>query len=449
MQAIRQLDWRPWFLLFVLTFVFSAGFVDRQSLNLLVQPIKTDLGLSDIRIGLLQGTAFSVAYLTMSPIFGRWVDLAGRRRILMACLIAWSACTALCSLAGGFAALFAMRMLVGAAEAGLTPAAWSMLSDVFDDRRIGRAMSIYHVGPYVGNGVALLLGGAIITHAPGWDLSAVPMLRSMRPWELAFLFTALLGVPAFLLMLLIREPQRRGASAAQGTAAIPLRDTFAVLRKERRFYGCFYGGMAMSNVAIYAFPAWLPALATRQFGVPVARVGLHYGMITLAAGVSGVILAPVAAAALRRMGARDEYLRLALLANLIVAAACVALFFRTSYAGVLAIGGIVSFFCSIATPMSGAALQIVTPNRMRGLATSIYVVSVTLTGLGAAPLLVATVTERILGDDSRVGDSLALVCGAAALGASLAIACGLAAYRRLLSSRQSPEIADIRAKSDA
>ncbi len=319
----------PWFVLAVLTAAFSVGFIDRQLLNLLVQPIKASFGLNDLQISLLQGAAFSIAYLLMSPVFGRWVDVAGRRNILLSCLVLWSGFTALCGTARGFTSLFAARSVVGAAEAGLTPAAWSILSDTFDDRRLGRAMSIYNIGPYLGGGLALLLGGAILKAAEHWDMSGIPVLHAMAPWQLTFVVVGAIGFACAILLLLVAEPPRRGASASD--AAVSLREATRIIRSRGRFYGRFYVGMALSIIPIYAFPAWLPALATRQFHVPITQVGLNYGLITLISGTVGVLCGTMVAGWLGRLGTRDENLRLGVLTNLVVFACCVALFLRPSY----------------------------------------------------------------------------------------------------------------------
>lgn len=423
---IRQ---SPWFTLAVLTFAFSIGHVDRQLLNLLVQPIKSDFRLSDVEISLLQGVAFSGAYLLMSPVFGRWVDMSGRRNILLGCVIIWSGFTALCGTARGFLSLFAARSMVGAAEAGLTPAAWSMLSDRFDDRRLGRAMGIYNVGTYIGGGMALMLGGFVLHVAQGLDLRGVPLLQHMAPWQLTFLVVGAIGLVAAALLLLVPEPPRRGTGASD--AAVSLDTALGIVNRERSFYGLFYLGMALTIVPVTAFPAWLPALAMRQFDVPIATVGIEYGIVSLLGGSIGVLSGPGFAMLLGRMGFRDANLRLGVFTNLIVLACCIALFFRPSYHAVLVIGGVASIFYSMPTPMAATVLQIVTPNRMRGFITSIYIVLVTLVGLCIAPVLVAFFTDVVFADEVRVGDALAIVCaGAALLGALTLYAC-LRHYRRL------------------
>src|SRR3546814_3596758 len=62
--------------------------------------------------------------------------------------------TAGCGFAGSYATLFLARMGVGVGEAALSPAAYSMLSDVFPRNRLARAMAVYSIGVPLGAGIA-------------------------------------------------------------------------------------------------------------------------------------------------------------------------------------------------------------------------------------------------------------------------------------------------------
>jgi MFS family permease len=63
-----------------------------------------------------------------------------RTWIIAAGMALWSVMTMLCGMAGSFPALFATRLGVGVGEATLSPAAWSMLADLFERRRLPAAM---------------------------------------------------------------------------------------------------------------------------------------------------------------------------------------------------------------------------------------------------------------------------------------------------------------------
>ncbi len=95
------------------------SYTDRQILALLVDPIRGDLGISDVQISVLQGAAFAVLYSFIGLPLGRIADLVPRRALLTFAVAMWSLGTILCGLAHSFAALFAARLLVGVGEAAL------------------------------------------------------------------------------------------------------------------------------------------------------------------------------------------------------------------------------------------------------------------------------------------------------------------------------------------
>ena len=74
-----------YFILAMLTVIYSLNFLDRQLLAILAEPIKQDLGLSDTQLGMLTGLVFAIFY-TMLGVPLAWVAAAlvpratGRRR---------------------------------------------------------------------------------------------------------------------------------------------------------------------------------------------------------------------------------------------------------------------------------------------------------------------------------------------------------------------------------
>src|SRR6185295_8142644 len=91
-----------WYVAVVLMVCNTLSFIDRQILGLLVTPIKLELGLSDTRIGLLQGLAFGVFYTLLGIPMGRIADHSSRRKLVAAGIFGWSLMTALCAGARSF-----------------------------------------------------------------------------------------------------------------------------------------------------------------------------------------------------------------------------------------------------------------------------------------------------------------------------------------------------------
>lgn len=164
----------------VLMVAYTLSYVDRQILSMLVEPIKRDLQVSDTQIGLLQGFAFAVFYTLVGIPMGRLADRGERRRIIAWGIFFWSLATALCGLAKTYGQLFVARIGVGAGEAALGPAAYSMIADSFPPERRGRTSAQSDV--YLGIGLAAIIGGAVVG-----TLAARPPLRVPLFGELAAL----------------------------------------------------------------------------------------------------------------------------------------------------------------------------------------------------------------------------------------------------------------------
>ncbi len=421
-----------WYVLFLLTFAYTVAFIDRQVLNLLVEDIKRDLLLTDTQLSLLQGIAFMGSYIVFSPLFGRWADVANRRNILVAGIATWSVFSAACGLAENYWQLFLARVAVGAAEASLAPAAWSLIADYFNRERLPRAMSIYLMGPYIGGGLAMIAGGMVIGSMGGLR-ETLPMLAGLEPWQLTFVIIGLPGVILALVLLTIREPMR-GTHNAAGThdRKFSIREVMAFLWQGRAFYVRFYLGMALIVIVLYALPAWIPAFLMRAHGANPTTVGLQYGVLVLIMGSAGVLSGPFVDRWLARRGHIDSSIRTAAIASIALTVFTAALPLMPGFYGALVAAAGGTFFYSLPQAMSAAALQLATPNRMRGIVASLYLFVLSVIGLGAAPTVVALVTDRVFGDASKVGVSLAVVCATSAAGAALLLFSSLPHYRRAL-----------------
>lgn len=419
-----------WYLIFVLTLAYTASFVDRQVLNLLVAPLKADFGLSDTRLSLLQGVAFTAAYILFSPLFGRLADTGSRKRILIGGAMLWSLGTSLCGLARGYWQLFFARAAVGGAEASITPAAWSIIADSFPTRMIPRAFSIFLMGPYIGGGLALIFGGLLLEAAQGWDLGAVPYLGALRPWQVVFLVAGIPGLLIALLMLRIREPARK--LAAHDAAQMPFGQVWRTFADRRDFYGNFYAGMASLVIVLYAFPAWMPAMLMRRFGASAATVGVQYGVAVLITGSIGVLAGPVIAGWLRRRGHHDALMRVPFFAALALIPISLALAFAPSYEFAMVVATLASFTYSLPQALASSGLQMATPNRMRGISSSVYVFVASVMGLGAAPTIVALLTDHVFADERSVGLSLSVTCAVAGAVSAFFVGRALKGYRRVL-----------------
>ena len=87
------------------------------------------------------------------------------------------------------------------------------------------------------------------------------------------------------------------------------------------------------------------------------------------------------------------------------------------------------FFASFPFAPAAAALQLVTPNRLRGQVSAVYLFVVNLTGIGLGGTVTALLTDGFFGRDDAVGYSMALVGAVAAPLAALVLRAGLPYFR--------------------
>ena len=181
-----------WSTVAVLAIIQGFNAVDRHLINLLVGPIKSDLGISDAQVGLLLGFSFALFYTTFGVPIGRLADTYSRRLIVMVGTAFWSVATVACGLAQGFAQLFAARVAVGAGEASLNPSGYSMIADLFPPERRAKPMGVFIAGHTIGQALTMFGGGLLVqylvTHDVTWALPGgaraqglADRLRARRP----------------------------------------------------------------------------------------------------------------------------------------------------------------------------------------------------------------------------------------------------------------------------
>ena len=195
-----------WYVLGVLFLVYVLNFIDRQVISILAEDIKRDLRLGDDDLGFLYGTAFGVFYALFGIPLGRLADNWHRGRLMTVGLALWSTMTAASGLSRNFGQLAAARIGVGVGEATASPAAYSLISDWFPRRLRATALAIYSAGLYVGGGISLFIGGAIVQ---GWNRAypgGGPL--GLVGWQAAFLAVGLPGLVLALWLATMREPIR-------------------------------------------------------------------------------------------------------------------------------------------------------------------------------------------------------------------------------------------------
>lgn len=423
-----------WYGVAVLLIAYSCSFLDRQLLSLMVEPLKQDLDVSDTQISLLHGFAFALFYTAVGLPIGRLVDTVNSRAALIAVGIAlWSLMTAACAFAPGFGALLACRIGVGVGEATLSPAAYSLIADYFPRERLGRALSIYSLGISIGAGVAFAAGGLSLQWLATADPLQLPSGTVLQPWRTAFLVVGLPGLLVAALALTIRNPVRRSAFGdAQSADALrpDLRSVVRFLMESRKTFGCLFVGLGLASMVNYAVMSWTPTLFIRKFGFTVGQIGTIYGAILMVSGSAGMYFGGWYSDFLARRGRIDASVRVVAM-SVTIATPIAAIMPLVADAQVaLGLLAIATFFLLMPWGVAAAAVTLVTPARMRGQVSALYLLTINLIGLGLGATAVALVTDFVFVAPKMLPVSMSAICVGAGIAASLLLWGGLASYRR-------------------
>ena len=173
---------RGWTVVVLLALASMVSQFDRTVVNLMVEPIKAEFALDDTQFGMLQGIAFGIFYILACIPIGRLVDRYSRTLILGVTLGMFSLFAMASGLTRNFTQLFLTRVGVGVGEASVTPAALSMLSDLFPPEKLGRPVSGFLMSAPIGQGVAFIGGGSLLqwlTTSSFLSSGLVPGTRSL------------------------------------------------------------------------------------------------------------------------------------------------------------------------------------------------------------------------------------------------------------------------------
>lgn len=428
---------RAWYAVGALTLVYVFSFIDRQILNLLVKPIRRDLGITDTQMSLLMGFSFAVFYTFFGILMGKLADTRSRRGLIAAGFVLWSALTAGCGLARNYLQMLLLRMGVGVGEAALSPAAYSLITDYFPPNRLATAISVYSMGIYLGTGLAYLAGSVVISFAgsqTSWDL---PLLGATRPWQVIFFIVGLPGILLALLMATIPEPPRLATQRSAATFT----DFWRYVRLNRATFACHNLGFALLSFSSYGTAAWLPAYFIRHFGWEASRIGMWFGAIVMVCGTLGIVAGGWLADRMKQRGHQDAAMRVGLLACLVWVPPGIAAFLLQSPGWALAAVAVAQFFTSAPFGVAPAAIQQMSPPDLRGQASAVYLFVINLVGLGLGPTAVALATDYLFGDDNAVGYSLLLVTTVAHAISALLLWRGLSHFRASLDRNQTALLA--------
>jgi len=385
---------RGWYTVAMMALVVMLAQIDRNVISLMVQPMKRDLGLSDTEVSLLIGLAFTFFYVIVGPPVSRIADRGFRKAVVASSLAIWSAATTLCGLAQNFWQLFLGRAVIGGAESASSPASLSMIADVIPREKLPRAYAIYNAGFMGGGALALAVGGMLLGAFAGVEPIHVPGIGVIRNWQIVFMILGLPGLlVAALLIFTVPEPQRRRGHKPKG---YPLREVIGFIVANRAMHLPMLTGILINSLQTFGTVAWIPAFYERTYGWGPATIGPLLGMVNMASALAGLFAGAWLAEWLGRKR-DDANIRVLFLANFLsipflvagplMPTPWLALLFGALGGGIGAMGG----------AGYNSALQLATPNAMRGQINALYLFMIAAIGGAFGPLLIALLTDFVAG----------------------------------------------------
>lgn len=424
-----------WYVVGMLTLANISSFLDRQILALLVAPIKRDMHLTDTQVSLLMGLSFAMFYTVFGIIIGHFADRANRTRIIMTGIALWSLLTAWCAGARTYSQFFVARMGVGVGEATLSPSAYSIITDYFPKQKLAIAMSIFTMGIFLGSGLALAIGAALVAGLPAEGMLRVPLLGDIFHWQKLFLIIGLPGLLISLMMLTVKEPARKDLLHKEGIQTrLTLKESLNIVFEHLKTYLSICFGTAFTAFVSYGSTAWVPTYFNRTFGWPVAKAGLNFGLVLLVGSIFGVLWGGWYADLLKKRGVHNGRLRIGLIAASAILASSSIPLLSNPYL-VLSLLFIPSFF--VASPMgaSTTAIQELMPNQVRALSSAIFLFLINMVGLGLGPYQVAFFTDTVFKDETAIRFSLAALYAIGGAMSCLFFAIGHNGYRKVMEQR--------------
>ncbi|WP_138379475.1 spinster family MFS transporter [Luteithermobacter gelatinilyticus] len=427
----------PWYVVFICMVAYIFSYVDRQILSLLIEPIKADLKLSDTQFSLLHGLAFSLFYASMGIPMAYLADRFSRPKVIAIGVLVWSIATVACGITKNFIQMFLARMNVGIGEAALSPAAYSMIADYFPKEKLGRALAVYSIGSFIGGGLALIIGGAVIDMVSSADEISLWGIGIVRPWQVTFFIVGFPGIlVALVIYLTVKNPPRRNLVAVKNNAeedAVSFWRALHFMKQHSRTFVYMFSGFSFAAMGLFCVLSWSPAFYMRRFGMTAGEVGYVIGVIMLICNTLGVLGSGWLTDYFQKIGKSDASIRAGMCGGigLLIPISLYPVADNMMVSFVLLAAAL--FFSSFPLATSAAAMQILVPNRMRAQVSALFLFFSNIFGLTIGSLLVATMTDRVFQDETAVGYSIMTVGGVATLAHIILLYKGLKYFRESLS----------------
>lgn len=278
----------------ILAIVFVSvviNYMDRSNISVAATAISNELHLTSVQLGLIF-SAFGWTYAMLQIPGGILIDRFGPRLLYTLSLILWSAATLLQGITKGFAALFGLRLAIGAFEAPAYPANNRIVTSWFPDHERASAIAVYTSGQF--------LGLAFLT-------PALAAIEQFAGWRGLFIITGSMGIIWGIIWYFIySDPIKHSATNKAELDYIEkggglVNREFAKndvqpfawnnLRKvfmHRKLWGIYLGQFAI-NSTLWFFLTWFPTYLVKYRGLNLLSSGF-LASVPFVAAFAGLLL---------------------------------------------------------------------------------------------------------------------------------------------------------------
>ena len=256
----------------LLAVAIFINYVDRGAIATAAPLVKDALRLTNSQVGVLL-SAFFWTYMPCQLLAGWLAERTGAARVLALGLAVWASATVLTGLAGGFAMLLALRLLLGLGESAFYPCSSKLLAQGLSPNRLGAANGAITSGQALGPAFGTLVGGLLMAQygwRPAFILFGVASLLWLWPWLRA-----------------TRAAKPVASPAASSTSPARPAPSFAAIARRRAAWGAALGHFC-SAYAFYLVVFWLPLYLVKERGFSLVEMAQIGGLIYLVNAASAM-----------------------------------------------------------------------------------------------------------------------------------------------------------------
>jgi len=298
-----------WFAISILTFINLINYMDRYTIAGILGDVQVYFNITDGYCGALQ-TVFVASYMVVAPIFGYLGDRYSRRWLMALGVSIWVVAVLAGSFAKAdqFAWFMVARAIVGVGEASYSTIAPTLISDMFVKEARSKCLAIFYFAIPVGSGLGYVVGKQLAVAFGSGDVSS---------WQWALRGTPVLGVIAVLLIIFCLEDPPRGgleggeehqgaSSYTEDIKSLMGNGTFVLSTLGFTCVTFCTGALAWWGPKFLEASIYKEETEVKDRPLDPNSVSFYFGLITMVAGIVGVITGATSSTVLKRKYPRAD-----------------------------------------------------------------------------------------------------------------------------------------------